>query len=245
MSGVRAAEEAGAAQSTILINVSGQVLLLAASIIRPCFLSLLYGMLGLWLVSGGQATQVAVAICGLSAGVGFVAGIAAQIVAASSGLDATWQQILEDAVAFAPWSSTTSTLGALQLLSDLMAIVACGVLHSAAKRRRDVLWSLFAKSAGKRGGWGSAMADSLFSIACVCALLASSICVRTLLHLPYFMLGLTSMVSWAFRCEGWLFKRYVCVAVLTYCSAHLLLDYAVQIPILRDRSAPPSSPSVD
>lgn len=153
-----------------------------------------------------------------------MAGIATQIAENVRGeVNPAAEGFLSNAIGYSvgrEWSSI------LQPLADVLAIVAM-VLFSTLDDDEGTASQARSEVVGVMG----------VSTLCWATLLAASIFERTLLHLPYFVLALVSLQVWASRLDraGFvLLHPRVRNAVLVYTTLHLLADYLMQVPLLRD-----------
>jgi hypothetical protein len=219
-----AAAKPPSAMAGLLEHLLPAALLLVAAIARPCFASLVYGLGALWLLTNRTLAQVFVVSCAVIATTALIAGVGVQIAETVRGeVSTTATAVLSNAIGYtvgANWSSIA------QPLADVFAIGAM-VVFSVARGT-----SAADPHVRPEPGAGTGLA-----MACWATMLAASIFERTMLHLPYFVLALASLQSWALRRRRsgtMLLSPGVRAAVLLYTLLHMVADYLMQVPLLRD-----------
>ena len=214
----------------LLAHLAPALLLTVAAVARPCAASLVYGIGALWLLTNRTLAQpVVVGYC-LLAVAALIAGIAVHIAQnVREEIDATAAAVLVNLIGFTAggdWSSIA------QPLADLFAIGAM-----------IVFWIMRGDKEAEPHVRPEPGGGAGLSMACWATLLAASIFERTILHVPYFVLALASLQYWAFgkhrqeRRPGagsMLLQPGVRSAVLVYVMLHMLADYLMQVPLLRD-----------
>eukprot|EP01047_Picozoa_sp_COSAG01_P010006 COSAG01_NODE_419_length_17278_cov_34.763432_3_plen_2268_part_00 len=206
------------------------VVFLGGSLCSPCATGSVYGLAGLWQVAGGHLPTPALILFGLVSAAALLANLLLQLADADDNISDSVNDILGVAIGFTGWSRSTPAQAVLQIVSHAVALLASVVLCTAQRSHRNLRHGRrlgLRQAASIGGGTGR-----FLSLCCVVALLASSLCVRTLLHLPYFTAALVSMLTWTYGGGRWLLRRQTCIALLLYIVVHSLADYIMQIRVV-------------